>query len=155
MSADFIDKMINVLSINNLINSDLRGCSTRDIDVIKQCQCVEYLPDLYIQFLLKMGKNAGGCLYSDTEYSYESLITMKQYAISTFHYSGFWLPVDAFVFMLLPQGTGCMYFHTASKDDVVPIYLYDAGTPMPEIKYPSLEEHYQDMIKIAKIFSCL
>lgn len=80
---------------------DIEGCTEEEIAILCEKQKVSFLPEVYRQFLLYLGKGAGD-LYKGIDAYYKILIHLKDEVpeILEFDESSWVLPDDAFVFYM-------------------------------------------------------
>jgi hypothetical protein len=97
---------------------EIIGCSKDEIEEIKASQNVSYLPPLYEDFLLIMGRHAGE-LFIGSDWYYPDLLKLKNGAETT----PCELPDDAFI-LLDHQGYQFMFFRTASQNPDPEVYHY-------------------------------
>lgn len=103
---------------------EIIGCSESEIEQIKAAQTVTFLPEIYVEFLRKMGKLAGN-LYLGSDWAYPDLLKLKLHASELLNENAnsFVLPDDAFVF-LMHQGYQFMYFRTNDLKADPEVYYY-------------------------------
>ncbi len=83
---------------------EIVGCTEAEIETLMTDQGVTFLPELYRQFLLILGKQSG-LLFQGTDAQYKYLMGMKEAAVELLQENGkpFDLPADAFVFSDAPR----------------------------------------------------
>jgi hypothetical protein len=162
--------MTEMFSIDNLINKlieldiakpdEILGCTPEEILELQQHQGIAFLPELYREFLEKMGKGAGlflqhlECFYPELLHLKDEVKTellhlkdevkteLLQPDLTTFK-----LPDDAFVYMT-NQGYEFFYFLTHNQDDDPTIYHYIEGNGstlnvQPFIQWDHLSDYFQ------------
>lgn len=114
-------------SLGRAVPSQFKGMTEQEIEEVRIAQRVEYLPEIYRQFLLHMGRGAGR-LFQGLDYTYSDLLDIKEAAIEFGAEDDppFELPEDAFVFRS-DQGVQFLYFHTIGKEDDPAVYSYVEG----------------------------
>ena len=107
---------------------DILGCTLEDIIEIQQYQEIIALPNLYKEFLIKMGKGAGNflvhlkCFYPELLYLKRDMkADLLQPQLTEFK-----LPDDAFIYMT-NQGYEFFYFHTNNDDNDPAVFHYTEG----------------------------
>lgn len=97
-------------------------CSKEEVQALEN-QLGQTLPAAYREFLLLMGRKAGG-LFWGTNWLYEDLELMQEDAVELMRHDKFpvILPPDAFVF-LMHQRYQFMFFRLTEGDDP-PVYYY-------------------------------
>lgn len=132
------------------VNTDeFVGCNDDDVAILTQCQCVEYLPPLYVGFMKRFGRNINEIFNHEWEMDFGVTINLKQFAIDDFKDSSdVIIPDDAFVFAQITQGIGVYYYFTTSDQDVNPS-VYRMVSDGGEVKqlYASLTEFYDVFIQ--------
>lgn len=83
------------------------GCSPEELEEIRLGQQVDFLPRIYREFMLEMGKGAGGFLFNDGIYTCPSAAENK-----------------AFVFFVSSNDI-FYYFETDPQVDDPPVYQFD------------------------------
>ncbi|MEP7284747.1 MAG: SMI1/KNR4 family protein [Chloroflexota bacterium] len=122
----------------------IHGCSPQEINEMKARQGVNYLPDLYVEYLLVLGKEAGN-LDVGSSCFYPTLLELKGSAVNLLEENEFpfLLPDDAFVFFM-HQGYQFLYFLTKDKLEDPPVFYYiedpDLRSLMPQRKHEHLSE---------------
>jgi hypothetical protein len=115
----------------------INACTSEEIDKLKKLQNVENLPEVYVEFMLHMGKWCGDIFLGyDIVYHYISAHNMKEAANKLLQNdSKQALAKDDFVFMNL-QGHSYWFFPTTEGEDP-PVYMYimDDGADDPD--YPT------------------
>jgi hypothetical protein len=134
------------LNLLKLPDCPIEGCTSEEIEFLKQSQGVDFLPETYVQFLEEMGQGAG-LLFLGSDYTYNFLIVLKENALSTLKSarSQLKLPDDAFVF-LMHQGYIFYYFHTKNLDNDPAIYGYKAGEKEFKLISATLSEHFNNSV---------
>ena len=99
---------------------ELRGCSDREIAQLELDLGIQ-LPCVYREFLLRMGRSAGG-LFVGSDAFFPKLRRLQTWASEMLSEvkSPFILPTDAFV-ILMHQGYVCFFIRTMDGDDP-PVY---------------------------------
>ena len=131
----------------HLVVKALKGCTEREIEQIRQSQGVDYIPEVYRQFLLAVGNSIGGVIYKGTDYNYRYLLRLKEWAegiVSGLPNSPE-LPPDAFVFVM-HQGYIFFFFRTFGRNDNPPVYSYFEGDAEFELLDQSLTEYYEALV---------
>lgn len=147
MSQDFGQILKQkMISSNRGILEYFEGCSGAEIEIIKQAQKVERLPEIYIQFLLTMGKTAGGIVFRGSDYSYQYLLNLKRWAMELIEENdvSIQLPNDAFIFFM-HQGYNFHFFHTNLGDDPSVYYFHDGERDF-SLSAESLSDWYEKFI---------
>lgn len=122
---------------------EIVGCTEAEIETLMTDQGITFLPELYRQFLLILGKQSG-LLFQGTDAQYKYLMGMKEAAVELLQENGnpFDLPSDAFVFRM-HQGYEFLYFLTADKHENPPIYRYlEMEDQTPFKKWDSLTDYF-------------
>lgn len=122
---------------------EIVGCAEAEIETLMANQGVTFLPELYRQFLLTLGKQSG-LLFQGTDAQYKYLMGMKEAAVELLQENGnpFALPADAYVFRM-HQGYTFFYFLTADKHENPPIYRYlEMEDQTPFKKWYSLADYF-------------
>ncbi|MBZ0319372.1 MAG: SMI1/KNR4 family protein [Anaerolineae bacterium] len=122
---------------------EIIGCTEAEIEILMTNQGVTFLPELYRQFLLTLGKQSG-LLFQGTDAQYKYLMGMKEAAVELLQENGkpFALPADAFVFRM-HQGYTFFYFLTGDKNENPPIYRYLEMTDQtPFKKWDTLDDYF-------------
>ena len=104
---------------------DIKGCTTEEIEQIRQAQNVERLPEIYRQFLLYMGQGSGR-LFASCDYTYGRLQSMKQeleHQIRVNHAQ--LLPPEAFVFLY--DTADIYYWFCTNAGDDPPVFYHEDG----------------------------
>ncbi len=129
-----IDQLQNELLILGEPLEQMIGCSPVEIQKLKTIQGVSKLPDLYEEFLSKLGHGAG-TLFRGTSFFYAAMtyFNFKLEAVDFLREKNlaFKLPEDAFVF-LWHQAYTFMYFNTEAKESDPTIYRYIEGDLIPK-----------------------
>jgi hypothetical protein len=101
----------------------LQGCTLEEIEKIKDLQGIDYIPEVYRQFLLVAGHGAG-LLFRGSDYDYNWLHLLKSHAQGLIEQANidFVLPADALVF-IGHQGYINFYFTTADHDDNPAVFI--------------------------------
>jgi len=125
----------------------LEGCTEEQIDEIKVKQRVNFLPEIYRQFLLWMGRNAGD-LYLGSDYTCNRLLHLKDEANSDFERFGhtFRFADDVFVFMS-HGGYVYWYFDTKDKNDDPSVYMYHESNRVSVKVDEHLSQFFDDSIR--------
>lgn len=132
MSASFGKQLrFAVIAAGLAKSSDLAGCSEADIEAIQLGQNVNFIPEVYRQFLLEMGYNAGW-FWRGSDFTCDTVPQFKDGVNLQLENEerSFRIPGDAIVF-LGHQGTVFYYFHTAEKDDDPPVYMFGDDVEEP------------------------
>jgi hypothetical protein len=113
---------------------EIIGCTEAELETLMASQGIHFLPELYQEFLLMMGKQAG-LLHQGTDARYKYLLNIKEAALELLQENDnpFELPADAFVFQM-HQGYEFFYFLTGDKSQNPPIYRYLEGTDVAGFK---------------------
>ena len=101
------------------------GCSAEEIENVMHEQGVEFLPKIYREFMMEMGKRAGGWLFYDAVYFCPHVGKNKIDAAEILerHNKQLVLPPDAFVFAIHPNDA-FHYFLTAEQSEDPPVYYF-------------------------------
>lgn len=120
------------------VKEDIKHCSSEDIASLKATSG-GYLPIVYEQYLLKIGRCAGKFMQG-TDIFYPSILGLKEDAIELLEENeeNFKLPDDAFVFSM-HQGYEFLYFLLSDGDDPE-IYQYIEGDEAPTKAWDSFTE---------------
>lgn len=134
------------LKLFKMPDCPIEGCTSSEIEFLKQSQGVDFIPETYVQFLEEMGQGAG-LLFVGSDYAYEALIYLKENAVSTLNgaRSSLKLPDDAFVF-LMHQGYLFYYFHTKDFDNDPAIYSYKEGDKEFQLMSATLSEYFNECV---------
>ena len=141
MSASFGKRLrLAVITAGLARASEIAGCSEAEIKAIEGGQHINFIPEIYRQFLLEMGWNAGW-FYRGSDYRCDIVPEFKDGVNQNLENDerSFRVPDDAIVF-LGHQGTVFYYFHTAEKDDDPPVYMFGDDVEEPV----QLNEHLSD-----------
>jgi hypothetical protein len=114
--------------------TDIVGCSVEEIEQLKTIQGVTNLPQLYIEFLLSMGKKMGKFFTgaSMTYWSMQYMNFKKEARLLLAENSiNFDLPENVYIF-LIHNGYIFMYFDTSLKDYDPLVYRYIEGDVQPK-----------------------
>ena len=134
MPSIFDEIVEKVIEMRLATPTELIGCTAEEIEEIKAHQNVKRLPEVYLEFLRKMGKEAGRFL--DVDFFYPGLLKMKLEAQEILQDTApsQQLPDDAFV-LYAHHGYEFIYFLTETALDDPPIYHYLEGAsgeaPLP------------------------
>lgn len=127
----FIDQLqANLIEIDSSSPADFIGCTAEEIAQLCEKQGSSKLPGLYLQFLQKMGRQAGrlfvGC---EVFYSAQIYFDFREVAeeILEINKVVFEIPKSAFVF-LNHQGYIFMYFDTETNEYDPELIRYSEGT---------------------------
>jgi hypothetical protein len=90
------------------------GCTEEEVESIRLAQCVAYLPGLYRQFMLEMGKSTAGLIPADDagDFIFPEVISFQNDG----------LPEDCFVFLVDSQVDSFWFFRTANREDDPMLY---------------------------------
>lgn len=127
---------------------EIVGCTEAEIETLMTDQGVTFLPELYRQFLLTLGKQSG-LLFQGTDAQYKYLMGMKEAAVELLEENGnpFALPAEAFVFRM-HQGYIFFYFLTTDKNENPPIYRYlEMEDQTPFKKWDSLTDYFKSEVE--------
>jgi len=129
MAQSLIDLLIqNLVDLKVTKLSEISGCSSEEVMELQKRQGVVFIPEIYKEFLVKMGKGAGSFL-QHVECFYPDLLHLKaevKTEILREDRTIFRLPEDVFVFMV-NQSYEFFYFHTNAKESDPPVYHYIEG----------------------------
>jgi hypothetical protein len=126
MPAKIIDEMKRQITEHNIIKPGFRliGCTEEEVEHLKERQGVDFLPEVYRQFLLTFGYSRGGYFLQGEDVGYLALLELKQVAQELLERENAPpLPDDMFVFYS-HHGYQFMCFATAKRDADPPIYSY-------------------------------
>ena len=148
----FISEFAEKLKKNNLANFlNISGCSKSNIKKLEESYGY-HLPEIYKQFLSKMGRSAGKFFRGTDIFYTRQLIEFNNYLKETLDddNSEFELPENAFVFAH-HQGYIYFFFYVTEGDDPA-VYGYKEGDLLPEkidesfsqFLLSSLEEHLEN-----------
>jgi hypothetical protein len=141
------EKLIKSGLVNAYDGEPIRGCTPDEIEALKNYQGVDYIPEIYYQFLLELGRGAGK-LFRGSDYSYKYLPHLREDAKILFseHKPPLLLPDDAFVFFG-HQGYIYYYFHTGNREDDPAVYSYQEGDSQVIRISDSLSQFYNKAIE--------
>jgi hypothetical protein len=125
----------------------LEGCSEEEIELVRQGQHVDFLPQVYREFLREVGKQAGN-LFAGSTYTYWAALTLKDetnYELEKFE-RNFRIPDDAVVF-LDHGGYANWYFHTRDRDDNPAVYVFYEEGEMVQKLTDHLSQFLEDAIR--------
>jgi hypothetical protein len=113
------------------------GCTEEEVESIRLAQGVDYLPELYRQFMLEMGKSTAGLIPANDpcDLSFPEVLSFQNDG----------LPEDCFVFLVDSQGDMFWFFRTVDNYDNPMLYAVAFDNFDPERK-----QYYPD--KIAPLF---
>jgi hypothetical protein len=113
-------------------DGEVEGCSETEIAEIMQPQGVQRLPLMYVEFLARMGRKAGGLEWHfGSEFTYPAVLSFKPMAVEL------WEQTDIFIFTHDSQGDCAIYFHITEDDPIVYWVGYDGDGPDPNQFYLS------------------
>lgn len=150
MQQSLIDLLIKKLIDLKIAKPDeILGCSSMEIVELQKRQGVVFIPEIYQEFLLKMGKGAGNFL-QHLECFYPELLHLKDEVkteILREDRTTFRLPNDAFVFMA-NQAYEFFYFQAKGGENDPPVYHYIEGDGSsrnvnPIKQWERLSEYFQ------------
>jgi hypothetical protein len=132
------EKLISVLKadepditeneIERILSSAFIGYTDEEIEKLLTAQKVEYLPNIYRQYLQVMGHQAGGILFQGGDKSYRQLQASKQAIRRVLEEvpDSPALPPDVFIFLSY-QGVDFFLFVAEKSNDDPPVYYYGEG----------------------------
>jgi hypothetical protein len=131
----------------------LRGCSEAQVQAVMFAQMVTYLPEIYLEFLRKLGQEAG-LVWCDVDYRRTSLVTLKQEIIEYLAYyqerlqvgQVFELPTDAFVFSR--HEDHFHFFHTQDQSPDPAVFMGNYSGHIQKI-CDHLSEYFEGEIQTA------
>jgi hypothetical protein len=93
------------------------GCTPDEVEQVRIAQKVDFLPKIYREFLLEMGRKASPLMPHHT-YTYPRISEAKENLAEDAQREGWQvtLPVDGFI-MSSRLGDDHYYFHTITKDE--------------------------------------
>ena len=112
------------------------GCSEKQVAELDAYAAGGRLPELYRQFLLRMGERITGTYLSSYYYSYEYLPKIQKEARQMAERNKVDVPTDAFFFATFDY-VDFFYFRTHEPNDNPPIYMYGSSRP-PLLLHKSL-----------------
>src|SRR5258707_15695672 len=118
MTSAFMEDFREKLIFCGIATSQtLEGCSKQEIEEIKSSQGVNFLPEIYSDFLHLAGRKAGR-LNASEDFSYRYLLHLKEEAQGNLEWRNlsFRVPSDGFVF-LMDQAATIYYFLTQDRND--------------------------------------
>lgn len=155
MTNTFVDKLKQEMIWWGIAAPDeIVGCTPYEVDSVVAAQRVNALPELYIEFLLAMGRKAGNFLVG-ADFLYPKLLELKEYAYELLYEEGatFQLPDDTFIF-LVHQGYQFFYFRTRDQAADPRIYYYIEGSrnvlekgTLAAFLTKSVEDHKEVILK--------
>lgn len=92
-----------------------KGCTEEEVESIRLAQDVDFLPELYRQFMLEMGQSTAGLIPTNDAGDFEFP------EVLLFQNDG--LPESAFVFLVDPNGDWFWFFSTAENEDDPMLYV--------------------------------
>lgn len=128
----------NIAKVDEII-----GCTPSELREVELAQNIE-LPQIYKEFLLKMGKGAGR-FYRGSSFFYPDILSLKSSAKELLQENNvsFDIPENAFVFFM-HQGYQFSYFHIDTKTDNPSVYHYIEGA---DYQHPiQIWEHFSDFL---------
>ena len=125
----------------------IEGCSEDEIEMVRLRQKVDFLPQVYREFLGVMGRH-GGDLFLGSDFSIRSVTTLKDDVIHDLKRfrRKFRVPKDAVIF-LDHGGYADWYFHTEDRNDDPPVYLYSGEHDSAEKIADHLSEFLESSIR--------
>lgn len=101
------------------------GCTIEEIEEIAHIQDIYFMPEVYQQFMLQMGKGIKGYMIKNIEWVYPDVLHFKQHWCSEY-----WLKKlghDICIFGQDRDGLGFTFFNTKIKLDNPPVYAVIEG----------------------------
>jgi hypothetical protein len=126
---DLISKIKNIWMSGKLFVPPFIGCVEEELEELKLAQKVQYLPQVYRQFMLEMGRTSGGLHRVDGEFRYPFVKDFKPDGLPPIWLpEDFELPDDIFVFVT-DKDAFALYFHTkAEEDDPIVYNVHHTGS---------------------------
>lgn len=94
------------------------GCTRAEIENIMKTQGVSFLPEVYKEFMLQMGRGISGWVVNNIVWNYPMVLQYKTPLDAEN------LGMDIVIFGEDHSGCGFVYFHTALEDSDPPVYLW-------------------------------
>lgn len=141
-----IDDIVNSIIENGLSERNaILGCSDEEIQEIEDFYNIK-LPDVYYDFLKKMGKSAGAFM-AGTDMFYHHLLDLREGAIELLQDSGtdYTLPDEMFVFSMHQGYEFCCFDVTDSCDPKIYQYIEDDNEP--SIVWKSFSRYLKEMLQ--------
>lgn len=114
------------------------GCTKSEIEEIMKAQNVTYLPKIFVEYLLAMGRQSGD-IYIGEDVGYRILLGIKSTLKALMADVNIDLPENSFVFQG-SQGIAFYLFYTDSNDEDPPIYIWSIDHYEGELDgYPNEE----------------
>jgi ubiquinone/menaquinone biosynthesis C-methylase UbiE len=126
--AAFIRYLAKKWASSDACQAPLVGCSQAEIEEIKQRQGVNRLPELYVEWMLAMGRQMGGLENFETKLTYPSILDTKAQSFPVLHRQ------DIFVLTHDAQGDCAIYFHSGEDDPILYWISYDGAKTDYELK---------------------
>ncbi len=147
MTDTFIENFANQLIEAGLVDQEnpITGITAGEIEQIENKFQIK-LPEIYRQYLLKMGESSGD-FNSGSDFWYPEILDFRQVAevLLAKHLPEFKLPVSAFVFGM-HQGYQFWYFDTSDGDNP-PVFYYLEGQAPPVQKFQSYSDLLEAMLE--------
>jgi hypothetical protein len=122
--AALMDEIVKRWSASEACQLPLEGCSEAEIEEIKRRQGVERLPEMYVEFLRRIGKYSGNLgWHFGSEITYPDVLEFKEDTFDVLH------KPDIYVFTHDPNGDCAIYFHVGDDDPVLYWISYDDSRP--------------------------
>ncbi len=120
-------KMLELKLVPNL--DGFIGCTPDEIEAVRIGQQVDFLPKIYREFLMEMGRLARPLMPYEV-YWYPHLSELKDWLVedAESHNLPVTLPEDAFL-VAMSSDDRCFYFHTAGQEENPMIYEYFLAQP--------------------------
>jgi hypothetical protein len=125
--ASFIEHLKNDVAQSALdtesIKLEFHGCSEAEIQEIMRVQRVSFLPEVYVQFMLQLGRGSSNPLWmtSPIFLSYPHLLRLNERWLSVRDTLG----KGIFICGQAEDGVGFSYFHTNDKNPNPPVYFWN------------------------------
>lgn len=125
---DFIQKLIQIDKSNVL---EFHGCSHDEIRKLMKNQSVEKLPNIYIDFMLKLGKNCPGSVFTGEDLYYDSVLELKDVFADFLEYEKAEWEISDNIFIFWTHHDYKFYFFDVAEGDNPPIYVFIQGAKRP------------------------
>lgn len=137
-----------IMKLRIATREEIRGCDLREIEELKERQGIKWLPQVYVDYLLTVGKQAGS-LDVGTDCFYPVLLNLKEWATTLLEENGmpFSLPADAFIFWM-HQGYQFTYFLTGDEVDDPPVFYYTEDPEDTEEKPQTRHKHLSEFLTL-------
>lgn len=123
LKADRPDITQNEIEL--ILSKAFIGCIDAEIEILRTAQQVDFLPDIYCQYLKIMGHQAGGILFRGGDRLLQTSKQVLQRVLDDIDNSPLLSP-NAFIFLSY-QDVDFFFFIAEKANDDPPVYYYGEG----------------------------